>query len=91
MRGYVGFAGETGFSRDGGCSEPARGGNAKVEEGENMKALRLWFLLNVIYPLTSERRICPSCVGNELDAVSAIFAKRKRYLGHCPKCGKFWT
>jgi len=41
--------------------------------------------------IRSERRVCPTCQPNELAAVDAILAPRKRYIGHCPKCGGFWT
>ncbi len=38
--------------------------------------------------IRSERRVCPSCAP---DALVAIMAPRRRYIGHCPKCGDFWT
>ena len=40
--------------------------------------------------LISEKRICPDCAEG-VDLVDAILGPRKRYIGRCPKCGKFWT
>jgi len=38
--------------------------------------------------IRSESRVCPECAP---DFVAAVLDPRKRYIGHCPLCGKFWT
>jgi hypothetical protein len=38
--------------------------------------------------IRSESRVCPECA---TDAVAAMLGSRKRYIGHCPICGCFWT
>jgi hypothetical protein len=52
------------------------------------KPMRLPWWLWLWNKLRSEPRLCPQCVD---DFVSAILAPRKRYIGHCPRCGRFWT
>jgi uncharacterized Zn finger protein len=44
-----------------------------------------WWLWNKI---RSESRVCPECAP---DFVAAVLDPRKRYIGHCPICGCFWT
>ena len=42
--------------------------------------------------IRSESRVCPGCVlGDEGDVIAAVLGPRKRYIGHCPRCGAFWT
>jgi uncharacterized Zn finger protein len=36
----------------------------------------------------SEPRLCPECAP---DAIKAVLAPRRKYIGHCPECGRFWT
>lgn len=40
-----------------------------------------------LYGLFLEKRICPGCAADPMDA---LMARRKTFTARCPKCGDLW-